>query len=84
MYVWRGLARIVPSSVTIPTPILLAEPSKPIAIFLFISFSQLLVGVNCFDLKLSSYQGSSSKEGHSCPLSSRVSVWLRFQKLEKS
>lgn len=37
MYVWRGLARIVPSDVTIPTPILLAEPSKPIAIFLFIS-----------------------------------------------
>ena len=28
-HVWRGLARIVPSSLTMPTPTLLAEPSIP-------------------------------------------------------
>ena len=39
MYVCRGLAKMVPSDVTMPMPILLAEPSKRMAILrFFISF----------------------------------------------
>lgn len=28
-HVWRGLARMVPSSLTMPTPTLFADPSMP-------------------------------------------------------